>query len=350
MAAHVGQRSASFRFRLVNGVTGQPLGEVHPRRDTVPVLAHDTARTIKRTVNVQFNREDTAEINPLTDRVLIWMLISGVERPLGRYMFSNQARLPNTSGVPSNAALIDEMFIVDQQLESGFTSANELRTIDIATQESCDVALLRLLAGLPVTILLDQPTPYPSVGSWSAGTYRGQPVEALAVAGDYFAPWFDHDGRMHFLRAFDPAESPVDINMDVGYRVFRDSIVESDDMLQAPNRFVVISNADVDAAPAVGTYDVPTSAPHSIFNRGFVIPQVETRQLAGGQQASAVARNIGLRQTIFERVSLDTPPDPRHDSYNVVRWDGENWLELAWSMQLVEGGRMRHTMRKAYTP
>jgi hypothetical protein len=52
---------------------------------------------------------------------------------------------------------------------------------------------------------------------------------------------------------------------------------------------------------------------------------------------------------VFERVELSTPPDPRHDSHNVIRWQGENWLELAWSMPLVEGGEMRHVLRKAYT-
>jgi hypothetical protein len=100
----------------------------------------------------------------------------------------------------------------------------------------------------------------------------------------------------------------------------------------------------------VGTADVPANAPHSIPNRGFVIPLVQDLQLSDSTQATAVAQGLAQRFTVFERVGLTTPPDPRHDSYNVIRWQGENWLELAWTMPLVEGGGMSHLFRKAYTP
>ena len=118
------------------------------------------------------------------------------------------------------------------------------------------------------------------------------------------------------------------------------------------SRFIVISNgavsADAVTESIVGRYDVPASAPHSIQNRGFVIPAVTERQIDAASQAQAVAANIGIRQTIFERTELITPPDPRHDSYDVIRWRDSNWLELAWSLPLIEGGGMTHVMRKAY--
>jgi hypothetical protein len=110
-----------------------------------------------------------------------------------------------------------------------------------------------------------------------------------------------------------------------------------------------MSNAnDAATAPIVGTYDVPASAPHSIINRGFVIPDTRDAQLATQLQATAAARNIGLRATVYERVTLNTSIDPRHDSYNVIHWAGANWLELSWSMTLSPGAPMQHTMRKAY--
>jgi len=70
-------------------------------------------------------------------------------------------------------------------------------------------------------------------------------------------------------------------------------------------------------------------------------------QLSDNSQAQAVAQGLVNRQTIFERVSLTTAPDPRHDSYNVIRWQGSNWLELGWSMALVEGGTMNHLLRRS---
>ncbi len=125
--------------------------------------------------------------------------------------------------------------------------------------------------------------------------------------------------------------------------------METDDLLTAPNRFIVISNVSSDSsAPVTASFDVPASAPHSIQNRGFVVAQVEDLQVPDPTQAMAVAKNLALRQTIFEQVTLTTAPDPRHDSYNVVWWQGEPWLELSWSMALVEGGAMNHLLRKAY--
>jgi hypothetical protein len=98
----------------------------------------------------------------------------------------------------------------------------------------------------------------------------------------------------------------------------------------------------------VGEASVPQSAPHSLKNRGFEILEVQTLQASSTGQAGAIAKNLMLRQTLFETTSLTTAPDPRHDSYNVIRWQGELWLELAWSMALTEGGGMNHSMRKAY--
>ena len=186
--------------------------------------------------------------------------------------------------------------------------------------------------------------------SWGIGSTRGQILDALAVAGDYFSPWFGNDQKMHLIRTFNPAGSVPQFDYDAGHQVFRDGITETSNILVAPNRFVVISNTGASAAPVVGTATVPPGAPNSFTNRGFYVTKVVTLQLTDLAQAEAVAAGLANRQTIFETVSLNTPPDPRHDSYDVIVWKGDLWLELAWSMQLVEGGTMSHTMRKGYAP
>ena len=99
----------------------------------------------------------------------------------------------------------------------------------------------------------------------------------------------------------------------------------------------------------MATADVPATAPNSIPNRGFVIANVQDLQLTDLDQATAVVNGIAQRFTIFEQVSISTPPDPRHDAYNIINWQGEHWLELAWNMPLTEGRAMSHLLRKAYT-
>lgn len=333
-----GQRVATFRFALTNGITGEVLGDIHPLRGAT--LTHDTSRTVKRQLGLAFGKVDTAAVNPLTDRVNVYMTIGGVEYPLGRYMFVDASRNVFTAGRLGNNQLADEMFLVDQQITSGINGVGK----------SVTSVIVDTVADLPVD-LLAEPSPYQSSEAWGIGTGRGQLLEALSVSGDYWSPWFDHANKLRFDRTFDPATQVPDINFDDGAHVLQASILETDNLLTAPNTFVVISNAPDDTtSPIVGRASVPPSAPHSVTNRGFEIAAVYDLQLSDAAQATAVAQGLAQRETIFEQVTLATPPDPRHDSYTVIQWQGDLWLELAWSMRLEEGAAMTHTMRRSYGP
>ncbi len=335
--AGIGQRVATFRFDLVDGVTGVILGEVHPIRSGASIT-HDTTRTIKRDLRVRFGVSDTAAINPLTDRIMPSMLVGGQVWPLGRYMFTDQTDLINTGGTQSDTALVDEMFIIDQQISTAFSS-----------NSGAAAAIIDLVTGLPLPGTDVEPSPFPAVGAWAPGNTRGQILEALATQGDYMSPWMDNSGFFRMIRTVDPDTATPTLDFDRGHRVIQDSITETSDLLRAPNKFIVTSNsgAATDAA-IVGTYEVPPSAPYSIAARGFAIPQVTNLQAGNQAQADAMARNQAIRQNVFRRTSLSTAPDPRHDSYDVVRWQGANWLELAWTLTLEEGAPMTHTLRRSF--
>lgn len=333
----VGQRQATFRFELFNGVTGENLGTVTPIRTAM--LTHDTTRTIKRQLSMDLGVVDTATVNPITDRIRLFMVFpSGAEYPLGVYMFTDASSLFSTGGNVGSMVLNDEMFLVDQQIEDAIAGSGLAVT----------TVIHNVLDDLPITFSTE-PSPFSSVENWGIGTTRGQILEALAVSGDYFSPWFDNEGILRFIRTFNPADLLPDFNWDEGNKVIRSNILETSDLLTSPNRFIVISNAANDPSQEVtASADVPANAPHSIPNRGFVIADVLDLQLTNGLQASAVAQGIANRFTVFERVGISTAPDPRHDSYNIIKWQGANWLELAWSMSL-QDGTMSHLLRKAYS-
>lgn len=335
----VGQRQASFRFQLLDGVSGEQKGDITPLRNAV--LSHDTTRTIKRQMNLSLGVSDTALIDPLRDRVLPYMIFpNGAEYPLGRYMFTDASREVWTSGKLGTVALNDEMFLVDQQIEAGISGVGE----------SLVSVIEMTVAGLDVDLVVEATT-FTSAEAWAIGTSRGSILESLSVTGDYFSPWFGNDGKLHFIRTFNPASRLPDFDWDVGTKVMRDSIVESDDLLTAPNRFIVTSNNPSNPDETVSAVvDVPPTAPHSIANRGFAIVESLDLQLSDNEQAQAVASGIAERFTVFQRVSMTTAPDPRHDSYNIINWQGDHWLELAWSLPLVEGGAMSHVLRKSYAP
>ena len=333
----IGQRTATYRFDLIDGVSGVVLGEVHPIRSGA-TITHDTTRTIKRDLKVRFGVSDTSAINPLTDRIMPSMQVGGQVWPLGRFMFTDETELLSTGGTQSDAALVDEMFIIDQQLSTAFSSI-----------VSATAAVAELIAGLPLPGTDIEPSPFLAVGAWAPGTTRGQILQDLATQGDYMTPWMANNGFFRMIRTVDPDTAVPNLDFDRGFRVIQNGIAETSDLLRAPNRFVVTSNSgDALAAPVTGSYDIPPSAPYSIAARGFVIPEVVNLPAGSNGQAAAMARNLGIRQSVFRRTSLSTAPDPRHDSYDVIRWQGVNWLELGWSMTLEEGAPMTHTLRRSF--
>lgn len=341
LAGHIGQRSASFQFLLVDGPTGENLGELHPLRNSPAVITHDTTRTIKRDLSLSLGVVDSARINVIRDRVSVAMLLGGVTYPLGRFLFADDTGNKKSSGTLRSEKLIDEMFVIDQKMERGFAAFG---TVDTAIQN--------LLADVPNLVMDMESSGLEATGSWAAGTSRAKVLGDLCTQGGYFSPWFNNNNVLRIIRSFDPADRLPTFDFDAGNSVFRDSIAETNDLLDAPNKFVVISNASTGGnanAPSVGSYTVPNSAPHSIANRGFVIPDVRDIQLTSPNQAQIVAETIGITSTIFERTQLATAPDPRHDAYDVIQWDGEKWLELSWSLTLLEGSPMQHVLRKTYS-
>lgn len=334
----VGQRQATYTFQLINGVTGLNKGYLNPIRGAS--LSHDTTRTIKRQLSMALGKTDTAIVDPIQDRVLLRMVFpNGQEWPLGKYMFTDASLAKFVNGDLGAMVLNDEMFLVDQQISKGVNGVG-FGIIDTITE---------VLEDLPIDWTAEASF-FQGSQAWTIGSGRGQILQDLALAGDMFSPWFDNTGVLRFVRSFDPALSIPDFDFDTGRKVIRAGIVETSDILTAPNRFIVISNAgDNKVSSIVGVADVPVNAPNSFAKRGFYIPKTEDLQLTSSPQAQAVATNLALRSTAFERVTLSTAPDPRHDSYNVVFWQGERWLELAWSLTLTEGSLMNHTLRKAYT-
>lgn len=363
------QRQYTFQFDLVEAKTGATIRTLHPRQDSVPTLSHDTTRVIKRTLNLELDVADTTAVDTIKDRVRVKMVMpNGTTYPLGRYMFTDNTRALYTSGRRSSLSLMDEMFIVDTLRETAFPFRYPRVSGDPSQQAVFDLNRNSNNVASLVTALLQifttfsfrlEDTVYVTDASWSLGTSNAQVLSDLALYGDYFDPWFSNDEQLHLIRAFDPATRVPDIDWDRYLHVYADTITDTDDVLSAANRFIVISN-NVNAGnqvntpsgvnvPVVGRYDVPLTAPHSIYNRGFVLPDIRQLQVSTQQQALAIATNIGITNTVYERMTMDTWADPRHDSYNVIRWQQANWLELSWAINLVAGGAMSHTIRRVYS-
>lgn len=354
LAAFIGQVGCTFRFDVTDATTGRRRGTLTPLRDPVPTLSHDSTSTISRKLsNVTLGMEDAEWFKPLSDRITLTMIVGDDERtefPLGRYLVADDSSLFSSQGTVVPLTLYDDMFIIDQELEQGFN----------ANGQPADVAIRKLLEYVPIGVIqMEAPQGDRVWQSWGAGTGRGAALTDLATAGGYFKPWFDHQNRLRFVSAFEPGDRTADLDLDGDGRVYRDSISFNSDLVTAPNRWIVRSNSagmqlgeegdeTTELPPVFAVYDVPSSAPFSITQRGFVIPRTVEAQVRTKSSAAVYARTLGQQRTIYERCTLSTPPDPRHDCYNVIRFRAENWLEIGWSMPLISGGAMSHTLRRAY--
>lgn len=342
---YVGQRSSTWRFDIVDAVTGYRR-VIHPIMSGQAGIRHNTQSTIKRQITGLFlNVEDTAVFNSLSSRLEPFMIIGDEEFQVGRFVPSDWARFIRTGAALSSGSFYDECFIVDQQITNAFganvSSGEVVPSMIDRFMKRFSTLEYYIEPGLPV---------FQSQGSWTAGTRGGFILDQLALDGDYLPPWFDNSSVLQFKRSFSATGLLPDFNFDVGNKVIRDSIIESDNLIDAPNRFVIIGNGvnSLDAE-IIGVADVPSSAPHSIVNRGFVVSSVQNRQIVTSTQAGAIARNLARNQTLIEQAELSTAADPRHDAYDVIRWRGEQWVEIGWNLSFSAEAPMSHTLRKVYS-
>lgn len=344
----VTQRQATWRFTLLD-VALKPLGEVEVDRTSPPTLSVDTSRSVKRTcAGITLTPGTISDVDVISERVAVTMILEdGSEWPQGVFLFSDVSRFAFTAGLEVGAVnLVDQLLIVDQQLDRSFV----MRPGDSITD-----GIISLLVPLPVTVVIDPSSavvsPAQEAISWPSGTSRLRVINELATQIGYHELFFDNDGigQLHLVPNPETATDEDVLIYPVGRRTYFGSVTRSTDLLELPNRFVVVNNGATDT-PVFGLYDIPDTAPHSAVNRGFVISHVE--QLQGiNTNADAQRAALSLARSwrwAYETVEFAGPPDPRHDTYDVVEFEDVRYLELGWSLPLVEGSEMRHTLRRTY--
>lgn len=337
LSRYVGKRTEKFIFQWIDGITGQIFGYLHPKADSV-TLSHNTESSIKRQLDLELDFNETSQVNIIRDRILPFIVIDGISYPLGRYMFTDDTQNVKSEGNFGSYTLLDESFAIDTELDAGWSPQGR----------SIPISIRQLLSPIPFIRTRIEPSPFDAIGSFAIATSRLSVLETYEELGDYFPFWMDHEGVLRMIRTKDPAVEVPDFSYDDNPSIVP-GIAKTTDLFTRPNRFVVIGDTNNSSSqPIVGRADIPSSAPHSIQNRGFVVPKIDRKSVSSVGQATAIARNLALRDTVIENLEFDTPLDPRHDSYNVLHLLGENWLEYAWSMDLRAGGRMSHSARRFY--
>jgi hypothetical protein len=354
--APIGQRSEGVRFWLLDRHEDR-LGALMVDRDNPPTISNDTGRSVRRTVSgvrvpprpvydvdpTHFYAED---VDTLTTRVSPeWVLGTGETYPMGIFVWGDDSRVLWSWGEPLFGELTDLTTDLDQPLDEslGFDSRQNLTDalIEIADSEGIgtdkrEIDFTSASTGQPI--------------AWAAGRdTKLKAMESLCALAGFLPPYYNNAGLLVCRAAPDLSSATPDYVYGANTVVVLGSPVMSNDLLTAPNRYVVVGSGVEEEI--VGTFDIPDAAPNSFANIGRIrrrtidMQGVESNTEADYAAAAAYASD----SSTYSWLAFETPPDPRHDTWDIISFDGANFRQLAWSLDCSAGGTMTHDCRGVYT-
>lgn len=342
--AGIRQRIDSYLFDLVD-LHGSRIGDVKPIRDSPAKIENLSNRTMYRTLtNFNLDANEQADLVSASARVRPRLVLqNGESFSLGVFLFGDATRPRRSWGQELAGTLVDQRYILAQSVgrSVGYDAGTDI--VAAATALAQEV-ITGTITATPSTVTLSQPL------GWKIEDARVKIIEDLMLLIGYLPPYFDNNGSL-VLRPVPAAPFSASVPAyEAGGRIVKDSIIETDDLLKAPNRYIAIESG-ASASPITGTYDLPASAPNSITARGFAV--VKTLIVQGLADAGAAANaaqaaaNSDINQ--FRQVQFESTHDPRHDTFDVISLLGDLYREVGWSVDLRAGGRMHHNLRRVYT-
>lgn len=332
-----GRRTETVRLELLDR-DGNIITQLTPL--STPNISVDTTRRIPRQLTgLSLPVDDSALIDPYSMRVRpVWSL-AGRDWNMGIFCFQQAPRARHTWGLEiDGASLVDLMFQLDQPL---------WRSWGINAGMRIDTTLTALAADAGITEVAITPVPLTASSplAWPVGTARSEPVDKLTELISSVA-YFDRDGTWTVRPAPDPDTTKPVAVYDDGTVIEADSVNETDDLWEQPNRWIAVSSTSGDT-PIVGVYDLPDSAPNSAANRGYVVAtKIDADGATSAAAAAQIARQAATSAQVAETVTLSTMVNPAHDMWDVVDYRGVPHLETGWSVDLEVGASMSHTLRR----
>lgn len=332
------------------------LGDLMVSEKQLPSIVNDTTRSIRRNVpnitiaprplaDPNVNHYYAEDIDPLTMRARpYWRFGDGVEYPLGVFVWGDDSQVQWSSGMPRTGMLTDLCTILDQPVDN---------SIGWGTGYSVRTAILEVLAALGIDssgVDASAVTLGVAVGFVAGRDTYLTVLDGLCKVAGFLPPYYDNNGALICRTAPNVASSDPDFTYGFGDGgVIPGSAVFSNDLLTAPNRYVIIGGNP--NAELVGIFDVPDAAPNSYANTGRRIRKTDTVQgiadQASADQAAAAAYASDI--STYTWLAFSARVDPRHDTWAIVAYDDVNYREVGWSIECKPGGHMSHSLRGTYS-
>lgn len=342
LADGIGQVSATVEHRVVSPMN-ETIGKLEPLEPTS--IEGNTESTDKRSLNgLLVTQTDLADVDPFADRLQpTYVLEDGSEWPCGVFYFVDDVTHDDTGTITSGLALRDGDCLLNDPFLTTFaippfgdmtSAANEIADqVGIMWREIPDAG----------AVCAD-----PMV--WPARTTRKQALAAICAAAGWLPPYFDNRGWLIIRPIPDLTRAAPDQRYDRdGGRVLRATVMTRSNLLSAPNRHVVTNNGPTNGEISAEA-SVDQSLPFSRERRGRTITAYHDQQGIGStaQAAQMAARFASVDPRTFLTVEFTSTPDPRHDLFQIIGWDGVNMREVSYSLPLNPGRdvSMRHVLTR----
>lgn len=315
------------------------------------VQVNSLAKTLRTITGVSLTSNAYSQINPFTDRLRpVVVLGDGTEWPLGVFVFSDDQDEFDTGVYPVDLTLDDQSALIDQLC---------LQDVSFGIGAPIVPAIISILQSLGIHLDGAFITPggdsavMAAAITWPAGTSFLTIVAELAALGGYFTPYFNNAG-VCVLRRPQPifsADADLFYQSSGTTKVMAGTVKRKRGILTAPNTFLVIDTAPK-AAPIAAVAYVNPALPWSKENRnGYRVTEtIRTQGLGSNEQAQAMANAAAINVEGFASVSFGSRPDPRHDAYMLIGWDGVIYRELGWTYPLTVGPLQTHSIAQGGFP
>ncbi len=306
---------------------------------------------IKRTATIQL--QEDSDIDYLNDKIQPFMMIKNGEKwlkwSLGIFMLNSPTRNDSKGVVIRDIKAYDmSQILVQDKVTNRYPIKKNTNYITAISDVLLSAGVTKVkLTNTSKTLQTDREFPI--------GTTKLSIINSLLEEINYTSVTVDEVG--YFVS--NPYISPSDRLVDYEYKTDATSIIfngltETLDLFNVPNQFVaVLSNPEQEVLKSIYINDNPKSVT-SIASRERVITDYrKVNNIADQQELDTYIKMIAENASnVYGYAEFETAIMPHHGCLNCIQLDytsmdiKDKYIETNWSMQLKEGARMKHKVRR----
>lgn len=307
--------------------------------------------SIKRTA--RFRIKDTEDINWLSDRIQPFVEIKvkdeWIEFPLGIFLLSSPTRSDQNKNVYRDVEAYDGLLVLkDDKFETRYT---------ITAGTNYRDAAISILASAGITKHNIEQTDkvLPNDFDFEPGTEKLYAVNELLRQINFNQLFVDVYGYYTSSTYRSPSVLSAEYTYaDNSLSITYSGMTEELDLFNVPNKWTVVCS-NPESEPLVSSYtNESLESPTSTVNRGrTIVDYREIDNIADQQSLDAYVQRIAFEASqIYGKLEFETAINPSHDFADVLQINysplgiSDKYAETGWTIPLVAGGKMRHSLRK----